>query len=340
VTEENKTNNDMFFSQQPLEVEKKVAPEPKKFLTEEEVSEFVERIKGLDKNLPDKLAFDIDSLGPWSFSKMKSLKKCPFQFYLQYILKFKLPEHYQTQSDPLAANRGKAAHEILEFIMLGDTVENSYSRAKVNYVGGKILTEEEWINGVDTLNYNITKFAERIESLSRRHTVKKSLTELRMGFTRDYKPASFFGDNVWIRGVIDLVLLLECNDIIIIDHKTGGGQGGASTRNYESQLNFYKVLYHFGVHNIAGAQSGIHFIEAGEIPMADYHDAQQIEKDLVLQLEWALQGAVDSCKEKGFFKHVRGGYCKWCQYDGIGCKSGELKPLELSTKRFFKIEKV
>lgn len=333
----------MFFNEEPPtapKIKEVVAEEPKRLLTKEEVLVLVDQIKDLDKNTGLDIGFNIDEQGPWSFSKMKSLKKCPFQYYLKYILKFKLPSHYQIQDDPLSANRGKAAHEILEHVMLGKSVDESYKIAKANFVGTKILTEEEWVTGVDSLNYNITKFAERIDSLGRRNPIKKKLTELRMGFTRDYKPAAFFGKNVWIRGVIDLVLLMECNDIIIIDHKTGGGQGGASTRYYEEQLNFYKLLYHFGIGKVEGAQSGIHFIEAGEIPMADFHSAEDIEKKLVVELEWALEGAIEMCKEKGFFKHVRGNYCKWCEFDKVGCKEGLLKPLELSTKRFFEIKKI
>lgn len=332
----------MFFPQEPMKAEKpeKESEEPKRAITEEEVSELVKTINAMDKAVSSDIKFNIDDQGPWSFSKMKCLKKCPFQYYLKYILKFKLPAHYQIQDDPLSANLGKAAHEILEHVMMGRTVDDSYKIAKLNYVGKKILTEQEWVNGVDTLNYNITRFAERIESLARRNPIKKKFTELRMGFTRDYKPAKFFDDNVWIRGVIDLVILMECNDILIIDHKKGGGQAGASTRNYEEQLNFYKILYHFGIHKIEGAQSGIHFIEAGEIPMAQYHSSEEIEKKLVAELEWALEGAIASCEEKGFFKHVRGNQCKWCEYDKVGCKSGLLKPLELSTKRFFEIKKV
>lgn len=332
----------MFFSLEPNKIEQEVsgAPEPKREITPVEIEKLVGHITELDGRQSSEIKFNIYDQGPWSYSKMKCLKKCPFQYYLKYILKFKLPAHFQLQDDPLSANLGKAAHQILEYILKGENLVTSYAKAKKEYVGGKILTEEEWVNGVDTLNYNITRFSERIDSLARRHPISKTFTEYRLAITRDYKPTSFFSHDVWIRGVIDLVLLMEANDILIIDHKKGGGQQGTSTKNYDEQLNWYKLMFHFGVKNIEGAQSAVHFIEAGEIGMGPYHDVQAIENQLVAELEWALNGAIDTCKELGFFKHVRGPQCKWCEYDQVGCKSGQLKNLEKSTKRFFEIKKI
>lgn len=159
-----------------------------------------------------------------------------------------------------------------------------------------------------------------------------------MGVTRNFEPTGFFSKDVWLRGVIDLVMVLDCMDAVIFDHKTGGGQGGI--KNYEEQLDWYKILFNFGVSKINGAQTGVHFIGEGEVKMGGYTPNSDIEGNLKNSLEMSLEGAIDLLKEKGFFKHVRGGYCKWCEYDNIGCKSGELKPLELSTKRWIQIKKV
>jgi ATP-dependent exoDNAse (exonuclease V) beta subunit len=301
------------------------------------IPEMVEDIKRRDAEL-DQVKIDIDSFGPWSFSKYKSLKKCPFQFYLKYILKFKVPENLQLESDPVSANVGKAAHEILENILLGKSVEKSYAKVKKDYVDKGILSEELWETKVNSLEYNITKFQERIEGFHLRTPVKRVLTELRMGVTRNFEQAGFFSKDVWIRGVIDLVLVLECMDAVIFDHKTGGGQG--SVKNYEEQLDWYKVLFHFGVNKVKGAQTGVHFIGEGEVKMASYSSETDIENHVKNSIVMSLEGAIEMLLEKGYFKHVRGSYCKWCEYDNIGCKSGELKPLELTTKRWIPIRKV
>ena len=279
---------------------------------------------------------DLLSLGPWSNSKYKSLKKCPFQFYLKYILKFKVPEQYQIQSDPTSANVGKAAHEILESLLLGKSVDKSFAATKKNYVDKKVLTPQQWAEKVEPLTFNITRFGERIEEFNRKNPIKRVLTELRIGVTRDFQPTGFFSDDVWLRGVIDLVLLLESLDCVILDHKTGGGQG--PVKPFEEQLNWYKVLFHFGIEKMRGIQTGIHFIGEGDVKMAEYSSSPDIENKLKNTLVMTLEGAIEMLLEKGYFKHVRGAYCKWCEYDNLGCKSGDLKPLELATKKWIPIK--
>lgn len=297
--------------------------------------DFIAQIKLKDSELTE-IKLTLDDLGPWSNSKYKSLKKCPFQFYLKYILKFKIPDELQNQSDPLSANVGKAAHEILESILLGKSVDKAYLITKKNYVDKNVIALSDWEGKVEALRYNIQKFSERIEQFNRVNPVKRVLTELRLAVTRDFQPTGFFSDDVWLRGVIDLVMILESMDAVIIDHKTGGGQGPVTP--YTEQLDWYKVLFHFGLQKSRGIQTGIHFIGEGDVKMAAYSEASEIENNLKNTLVMSLEGAIEMLKDKGYFKHVRGNYCKWCEYDNIGCKSGELKQLELSTKKWISIK--
>lgn len=307
-------------------------------LTEELKKEFIEGIKKADETTVP-FAINEFNLGAWSPSKVKSLRKCPWQFYLKYILKYKIPEQVQAASDPLSANVGKAAHQILEYSMKGMNLGNAYAKTKVEYVDkDKSINEGQWSELVQSLEYNITSFMERIEALGRSTKVRRVMTELRIAVTQDYQPTGFFSDDAWLRGVVDLILQLENGDILIIDHKTGGGEG--SPLVYKSQLDWYKVLFHYGIDEIEGAQTGIHFIKAGEIKMVDYSTKPQIEGNLKNTLEMSIEGAIDAVKDKGYFKHVRGGYCKWCEYDNVGCKSGELKPTEVNTKKWFSIKPI
>lgn len=321
--------------QSPTRITKPVTPQPT-VLTEELRKSFLDEIAKKDSELKE-VKLDITSLGPWSSSKLKCLEKCPFQFYLKYILQFKVPSSLQTQSDPLSANVGKAAHAILEDVVVGKDIDKAYADVKAKYLADKSLTEQQWEEYVVTLRYNIEKFKNRIDDLSNRHPFRRVLTELRIGVTRDYQPTGFFSDDVWLRGVVDMIVMLECMDIIIFDHKTGGGEG--SVNMYKPQLDWYKVLFHFGIEKIEGAQAGIHFIKAGDVKMADYSGVDDIENKLKNVLEMSLEGAVDALIEKGYFKHVRGAQCKWCEYDNIGCKSGDLKPIEINSKRWIRIAK-
>lgn len=314
------------------------SPEPSpaiiRSISEDAVQSLLKEIMAKNEKV-EEVSIGIRRMGAWSFSKYKTLKKCPFQYYLKYVLKYKLPAHIQIQQDPLSANVGKAAHAILENVVVGMDLDKAFKKIRKEYVDGKVLTSTEWADKVEILYYNISQFKEKIDSFHLKSPIKRILTELRIAVTPSYQSTGFFSEDAWIRGVVDLILMLECLDIIILDHKTGGGEGSVSV--YREQLDWYKVLFHFGIQPIAGAQTGVHFIGAGEVKMDNYSAAKDIENNLKNSLEMGLEGAIDALIEKGFFKHVRGPYCKWCEYDALGCKSGELKPLELSTKKWIQI---
>ena len=302
----------------------------------DKIEAFVKGVEEKDAATPN---FELDkySLAPWSISKLKCLQKCPFNFYLKYVLKVKVPEDIAAKQDSLSADVGSSAHRILELIVLGRDVPTAYKLAKAEFVPKK-LTEEQWKEYVETLEMSVISFQERMQRLERNYKIKRLLTELRMCVTKDWEPTEFFADDVYFRGIIDLVVQLENLDIIIIDHKTGGGEG--SIRAYEDQLDSYKALFHKGKMAVKGAQAGIHFIKAQDVKMGEFSPVEDIEKKIIANLEWTLEGAVERVKELGYWKHIRGSHCKWCDYDQVGCKEGLFKPLELGTKRFFEIKPI
>jgi hypothetical protein len=283
---------------------------------------------------------DIYSFGAWSYSKYKSLRKCPFQFFLKYVSGYKVPPSLKIQDDPLSANVGSAAHLALEEIMKGKTFEKAMAIAKKKFVDtDKAMTEAQWTEHLDSLAYNIRNFKDRIDAFERQNPIKRVLTEIRVAFNKDFEPTGFFADDAFLRGVIDLVLILDCLDGVIIDHKHGGGEGGI--KNYTEQLDWYKVMVHFGVQKLNAIQTGIHFIRMGDIKLEYSATASyDVENHLRNLLVMSIEGAVETLKSLGYYKHVRGSYCKWCEFDNLGCKDGTLKPLELSTRKFISITAV
>lgn len=268
-------------------------------------------------------------LGPWSHSKLKVLHKCPFQFYLKYLVKAK---QLEAPAPNLQTNTGKAAHAIIEKILLGKSLTEAFSLVKKEFQD--VITEEQWEEGVVTLEYNIQKFHERILEFNTRTPVKRYLQELRIGVTCDLEPTGFFAEDVWFRGVIDLALQLENGDVIFLDHKTGA-TAIAGLKHYKDQLNTYKVLFHHGIEKINGAQAGIHFIREGELLLGDYSPVEEIENELVNNLRYDIQCAIDKVNELGYFKHIAGSSCQWCDFKEA-CKSKVLLPLEKSTVELFK----
>jgi RecB family exonuclease len=281
---------------------------------------------------PEEIDFSVDGQAAWSMSKQKTLNNCPFNYYLQYIIKLKLKPFEPS----LVTEVGKAAHLILENILLGKNLKDSYSLAREKF--RDVLGDEDWDKHVATLEMSIMSFQDRLKKFEENNPIKRIIQEQRLGITRNYEPAGFFGDDVFFRGVIDLGLQTESNDVIIIDHKTGA-PAHIGIRNFQSQLDLYKVMFHFGIQKVEGAQAGIHFVRDGQIQLGEYSPKEEIEGKLVHELEHSLTGSIDRVKEIGFFKHKRGNYCNWCQYNEP-CKKGELLDIEKKTVKFFKKKEI
>lgn len=273
-----------------------------------------------------------EGLGPWSHSKLKMLKNCPLQFYLQYILK-RLPESEKEIS--LITEVGKAAHRILEFSLGGKSITDSYKLTRKEFQD--TISDQDWEENIVAVEFNIIKFNQKIAEFEKQYGVKRILQELRIGCNKDWEASGFFADDVYFRGVIDLVIQLENNDIIIVDHKYGT-TAAAGLRNFQDQLNTYKVLFHHGINPVEGAQSGIHHIREGEVVLDNYSEKTDIEGNLVNLIELSIDGAIEGVKDLGKFKHKAGNSCKYCDYR-VECKAGRLKDVEESSKKWFEIKK-
>lgn len=307
-----------------MEQSKSTSPVKKAKKTSEEIITDLEET-GID--------FSPVGLGPWSHSKLKVLKNCPLKFYLQYVIKQK-PEAEPEIS--VITETGKAAHRILEFVLGGKEIGRAYAATREEY--RKTLTDEQWEENIVSVEYNIQRFKEKIDGFEKAHGIKRILQELRIGCTVDWEPTGFFSDDVYFRGVIDLVIQLKNGDIVIVDHKYGT-VSAMGLRNFQDQLNTYKVMFHKGVEPISGAQSGIHHIKEGEIVLDNYADKDEIEDSLLGRIEFSIQGAIDQVQELGFFKHIAGNGCKYCDYR-TECKAGKLKEQEKATKKWFEIKKI
>lgn len=318
------------------QVEKNVEPlEPKD--RDEAVKLFVDNAMDAIEQC-DEMQMDRYGFGAWSISKLKVLNKCPLNFFFKYVLKLKVPEIIGGRQETLSADVGSAAHRILELVMMGKTQSVSYELTKKEFVPEK-LTDEQWVEYVESLDVQISAFKERMDAFFRKHSVKRVFTEMKIGVTKDWEPCGFFAKDVYFRGIVDLSVKLDDGTLIIIDHKTGGFSGGG-IKVYESQLNSYKPLFHFGVEPVTGSLAHIHFIRDSEVKAGQFHDSSTIEKRLVNQLEWDFDCAVDRVKEIGYFKHVAGSTCKWCDYQSLCKQDKVLKPVELATKRVIPIKKV
>lgn len=306
-----------------------------------ETIQLIKKIKGFQTKVTDEeLAVDISvpAFAPWSYSKMKMLRKCPLQFYLKYVLKVKLTEERKVNQTSV----GKAAHRIIELILTGKTISKAFSLAKAEY--SSELTEEEWERDVESLELSITSFKEKLDEFAKTHKIKRFLQEIQVAVTKDWEPTGFWSEDCFFRGVIDLVVHISLDekdtkfDAMFLDHKTGA-PAVMGLRPFQGQLDSYKVLFHHGISEIEGAVSGVHYIRDSEIKLGDYDSKEKIETTLKGDLEFTLESGVELLKEIGYFKHIAGSQCKWCDYSAQ-CKSKLLKDIELDSKKWFKINQV
>lgn len=257
-----------------------------------------------------------DGLGPWSYSKKKTLEQCPLKFFMSYVIKWKVPR-IQDGSLPVA-DIGSALHLVLEHVTLGKTITDSYKIAHRKHF--EAIGQEHWDQYVLGNEYNIVNFRQKLDDFEVKYPVKRYLSEIRMAVDRDWNSTDFFSKDCFYRGVVDLVIQLDNGDGLIIDHKSVLNSGGfLSVRNFREQLQVYKPLIHFGLVPLKGAQSGIHFIADGEVKFDEYHSKEEIEGHLRHMVEYNVDNAIEVVKEKGMFKHKAGHFCKWCDYRDM-CK--------------------
>jgi|TARA_R100000951_G_scaffold29452_1_gene25478 RecB family exonuclease len=126
------------------------------------------------------------SIAPWSFSKLKAFETCPKQFYHVKILK------QYPQEETEAMRYGTDVHLACEeHIRDGKPIPNKYSYVQPS---------------LDALK--------RIKG--------DKLCEYELGLTEDLEPCGFKAEDVWFRGIADLIILnKEDNVAWVVDYKTG-----------------------------------------------------------------------------------------------------------------------
>lgn len=121
---------------------------------------------------------------PWSYSSLSAYETCPRRFYLTRICK----QVSEKQTD--ATRHGNEVHQALE-----------------KYVGGEAPLPQKY----DAYR----PIADRLKAAP-----GKKLLEYKFGLTQALKPTTFFGKDVWVRGVLDVCIVRD-DTAVVLDYKTG-----------------------------------------------------------------------------------------------------------------------
>lgn len=173
---------------------------------------------------------------PWSFSRIKAFQQCPKQFYHMKVLK----EYEDTETE--AMRYGTLMHEAAE-----------------NYVRDKTPLDK---------SFEYIKPA--LDALT---AIKgEKLCEFKMGLTEDLEPCGFSAENVWWRGIADLVILNTDDHLAwVIDYKTGKSTRYADKGQLE--LMALGIFKHFPA--IKTVKAGLLFVVCNELIKEEYAQSTQ-----------------------------------------------------------------
>jgi hypothetical protein len=188
----------------------------------------------------------------WSYSSMSLFMQCPRKYYRLRVLK-------DIQEPPQ------------EHLMYGSAVHS----AAEEYIRDGVEVPKKY-------NY-IKKHLDVLKELP-----GDKLCEHEMGLTKDFEPCGFRADNVWFRGIADL-LVLNGDSARIVDYKTSKSSRYADKKQLE--LLSLLVFKHFP--EVKSVKAGLLFLVCEDLVPAEFssdtqHDSWARWITEVNQLESAM----------------------------------------------------
>lgn len=169
---------------------------------------------------------------PWSFSSIKAFDQCPKKFYHLKVVK----DYKEPMTD--AITYGSEFHKAAElYIKEGTPLPPQFNYAK---------------GALDNLN----------------QLPGEKLCEYEMGLTENLDPCGFKDENVWWRGIADLIILdREKGEARVLDYKTGKSAKYADTGQLE--LMALAIFKHFP--EVKKVKAGLLFVIAKQFVKDNYN---------------------------------------------------------------------
>jgi len=208
------------------------------------------------------------SIAPWSFSKAKAFEQCPKQFYHEKILQ----EYPFVETE--AIRYGNAFHTAAEeYIRDGTPLPKMFDYAQA-----------------------------MLDSLNAKKGVK--LCEEKLGVTENLSPCSFYADDVWYRGIADLLIVNEEDELAwVIDYKTGKSAKYAD----KGQLELMALLVFAHFPKVKNVRAGLLFVVSNDLVKDSYADSDAG----MLWTKWTNKYAIMQMAEKRNVWNPRpSGLCK------------------------------
>lgn len=206
----------------------------------------------------------------WSYSSLKTFQQCPKKYYHLKIAK-------DVKDPPTTATLyGQEVHKAAEdFVKDGTPVPEKFKY--------------------------IRPFLETLASVP-----GTKYTELQLGLTRDLQPCGFFDDNVWWRGIADLLIVDEERELAFsLDYKTSKSARYADKQQLD--LVAAAVFAHFP--KIKRIKSALLFVVSKEFVRAEH--VADLKEAYVNKLVPDLD-RIEAAMENGVWNPITGPLCRFC----------------------------
>ena len=206
----------------------------------------------------------------WSYSALKTFQSCPKKYYHLKVLK----DYRDTPSEQ--SIYGTEAHKAAElYIANGEDIPARFEFMRKH---------------LDTLkNLEGTKYC-----------------ELKCGLTKDLEPCDFFAKDVWLRAVIDLLIINEATSTArIVDYKFG------KSKNADlSQLQLMALVVFKMFPNIKKVKAGLLFCPEDKMIPTQY----KVDEASDMWMQWLPEVArLEATYKHNVWNATPTGLCKaWC----------------------------
>lgn len=206
----------------------------------------------------------------WSFSSLKTFQQCPKKYYHTKVAKD------VKEPDTQATLYGKSVHTAAEeYIRDGIELPPPYAYIK------------------DTL-----------DALAAIPGTK--LCEEELGLTKDLEPCAFDAPEAWWRGIADLVILDEANELAwSVDYKTSKSARYADVK----QLDLVATAIFKKYPQIKKVKSALLFVVSKEFVKATHH-AEMVPKYMEQPMRDVAR--IEAALENGVWNPISGPLCRFC----------------------------
>lgn len=228
---------------------------------------------------------------PWSHSSLQGFATCPRQYE-----EIKVLRNFQDQKNE-ASIWGDQFHQHAE-----------------KYIGGKVAGGTAGADAEATLPAEMEQYRKYLDFFV--HRPGHTLVEQELGLDINLRPCEFLGEDVWMRGIID-VLTMAGREAWVDDHKTG------KRKKDMQQLIIFALLTFYHYPDIQTVHTCFHWVQFGQKDSETFHRHQidELWATLIPKLK-----DYSSAFHRGVFPPKPSGLCKkhcavdTCEYHGRGAR--------------------